>query len=247
MPKGSTSVSRQPVVLWPDTFNNYFHPQTAIHATEVLESAGCRVIVPRGSLCCGRPLYDYGFLGEAKALLRDILGQLRPHLETGTPIVVLEPSCLAVFRDELVNLLPDEQDAHRLCKQSYTLAELLAEEAPGWQPPRLDRRALVQRHCHHQAVMGFDCERRLIDRLGIDAEIADSGCCGMAGSFGYEAGDHYDVSMRCGERVLLPKVRDASDDTLLVADGFSCREQIETHGGRRTMHIVELLRDRLAT
>jgi Fe-S oxidoreductase len=154
-------------------------------------------------------------------------------------VVGLEPSCVAVFRDELPNLFPDDNDAKRLAKQAFTLAEWL--ENLEWQPPRLDRRALVQGHCHHKSVMRLDADRRLYEKLGLDAEVLQSGCCGMAGSFGYEAGEKYDVSMRCAEDALLPKVRETGENALLLADGFSCRHQIEHGAGRTPLHLAEAI------
>lgn len=230
-----------PVILWADTFNNYFLPQTAEAAVAVLEAAGYRVEVPRASLCCGRPLYDYGMLLTARGFLRDILTHLREEIRAGVPVVGLEPSCVAVFRDELLNMLPNDLDAQRLSKQTFTLSEFLIGLGEQWEAPVLHRKALVQRHCHHEAVMGFQQERELLRRIGLDAEIPDSGCCGMAGSFGYEAGEHYDVSERCAERVLLPKVREASAETLLIADGFSCREQIQQNTAKLPLHLAEVL------
>jgi len=227
-------------MLWPDTFNNHFHPDTAVAAVEVLEAAGCDVVLPSRRLCCGRPLYDYGFLVHARRLLRDILDELRPHLEAGTPIVVLEPSCLAVFRDELVNLFPDDEDAKRLSRQSFLLAEFLGKQVPGYTPPRLRRRVMLHGHCHHKAIGAIEDEQTLLEAAGADVESLDSGCCGMAGSFGFET-DHYDVSMKVGELVLLPAVRRAPDDTLIVADGFSCREQVEQATGRRAVHLAHAL------
>jgi Fe-S oxidoreductase len=156
-------------------------------------------------LCCGRPLYDFGMLTLAKRQLRQILEALRPQIEAGVPLVGLEPSCVAVFRDELVDLFPDDGDAQRLKKQSFTLPEYLKKI--GWTPPKLEGRALVQAHCHHKSVMGFDDEEELLEQLGLDAEVVKSGCCGMAGSFGYEAGEKYEVSMKCAEDVLLPRIR----------------------------------------
>jgi FAD/FMN-containing dehydrogenase/Fe-S oxidoreductase len=232
---------RPPVLLWPDTFNNHFHPGTARAAVEVLEAAGFRVVLPRRPLCCGRPLYDYGMLGLARRLLRRVLEELRPQIRAGMPLVGLEPSCLAVFRDELVNLFPGDQDAQRLATQACTLAELLERHAPGFQPPRLEARALVQRHCHHHAVMGFGPDQRLLERIGLDVEVLNSGCCGMAGSFGFERGDHYRVAVAAGERVLLPRVRRTGDDELVVADGFSCRTQIEQGSRRRGLHLAEVI------
>jgi Fe-S oxidoreductase len=229
------------VLLWPDTFTNYFEPEVGIAAVEVLESAGFRVTLPDGHVCCGRPLYDYGMLDLARRYLTRTLDVLRPHIEAGTPVIGLEPSCLAVFRDELVNMLPGNLDAQRLKAQSYVLSEFLAERVPGYQPPRLHRKALVQPHCHHHSVLGFDAEQNLLAAMGIDAELPDTGCCGMAGSFGYEAGQRYQVSMAAGERKLLPAVRDADPGTLIVADGFSCRGQIRSGSPRRGLHLAQVL------
>jgi Fe-S oxidoreductase len=231
-----------PVILWPDTFNDHFAPEVAVAATEVLESAGFQVRVPRPWLCCGRPLYDYGMLDTARRYLRRVLEVAGEDIRAGVPLVGLEPSCVAVFRDELREMLPQDQDALRLSAQTFTLGELLVERAPAWQAPRLERRALVQVHCHHGAVMEFDAERELLRRMGVDAEVPDSGCCGMAGSFGYEQGDRYQVSMACGERALLPKVRRAGRDTLILADGFSCREQIAQTTDRRPLHLAQAIR-----
>jgi len=235
------------VVLWPDTFNNHFHPQTAAAAVEVLEAAGCEVVLPLRRLCCGRALYDYGFLDRAKALLRDTLDGLRDHIDAGTPIVVLEPSCLAVFRDELINLFPKDDRAQKLSKQAFLLSEFLKKKVPNYAPPLIARHVLLHGHCHHKAIAGIDDEDALVRAAAGSAggvETLDSGCCGMAGSFGFEA-DHYDVSMKVGELVLLPAVRASNADTLIVADGFSCREQIAQATGRRALHLAELLRDGL--
>jgi FAD/FMN-containing dehydrogenase/Fe-S oxidoreductase len=232
------------VILWPDTFNNYFHPETAQAAVEVLEAAGRRVVVPETPLCCGRPLYDYGMLRLARRQLLQILDALRDEIRAGTPLVGLEPSCLAVFRDELGRQLPHDEDARRLARQSFLLSEYLEREAPGWQPPRLAgrrRKALVQAHCHHHAVMKLDAEQRVLGKLGLEFELLDAGCCGMAGSFGFEKGERYEVSVRCGERALLPAVRQAAADTLIVADGFSCREQIAQGTARRGLHLAQVL------
>jgi Fe-S oxidoreductase len=231
----------QKVMLWPDTFNNHFHPDTAKAAVEVLEAAGYQVLVPEQSLCCGRPLYDYGMLDLAKRLLRQILDTLRPQIQAGIPVVVLEPSCASVFRDELTNLMPTDQDAQRLRQQTYLLSEFLAQKAPGYALPALPRKALVHGHCHHKAIMGMKDEETVLRRLGLDFEILDSGCCGMAGSFGFERGEHYDVSLRCGERVLLPAVRNAARDTLVITDGFSCREQIAQGTDRHALHIAQVI------
>jgi Fe-S oxidoreductase len=230
----------QRVLLWPDTFVNFFEPRIGVAAVEVLEAAGCAVALPPRILCCGRPLYDFGLLGPARRLLRQILDTLRADIRAGVPLVGLEPSCVAVFRDELPNLFPDDNDAKRLAKQTFTLAEWLGKLE--WQPPRLDRRALVQAHCHHKSIMRFDADRSLLERLGLDAEVMQSGCCGMAGSYGYEAGEKYEISMRCAEESLLPRVREAGPNALVLADGFSCRHQIEHGSGRTPLHLAEAIR-----
>jgi len=231
--------TRPPVILWPDTFNNYFLPGTAKAAVTVLEDAGYRIIVPAAQLCCGRPLYDYGMLGLARRKLNRVIEELRPAIRAGVPVVGLEPSCVSVFRDELVNLMPDNRDAHRLAKQTMMLSEFLMRNA-NWKPPRFERAALAHAHCHHRAVLDFDMQQRMFDAMGLKVEYPKAGCCGQAGSFGYEAG-HYDLSMKIGEQGLLPAVRRAPADTLVLADGFSCREQI-WHGARRwAIHPAELL------
>jgi FAD/FMN-containing dehydrogenase/Fe-S oxidoreductase len=228
------------VLLWPDTFTNYFTPEVGIAAVEALEDAGFAVRIPQRPLCCGRPLYDYGMLPTARRWLRRLLADLREPLKEGLPVIGLEPSCLAVFRDELVNMLPDDADARRLAAQSCTLGEFLSRE--GYHPPPLTRQALVQVHCHQGAVIGFDSEHGLLERMGLELTVPDSGCCGMAGSFGFEHGQQYEVSQACGERAIFPAVRDASPGTLIIADGFSCREQIDQATGRRPLHLAQVLR-----
>jgi Fe-S oxidoreductase len=228
-----------PVILWPDTFDNYFHPEIARAAVEVLEDAGYQVRVPSTAVCCGRPLYDYGMLGLAKRHLRQILGAWRPEIRAGVPVVVLEPSCASVFRDELLGLLPHDTDAQRLSKQTFLLSEFLLQN--GYHPPRLGGRALLHGHCHQKAVLSMASEQELLRQMGLEVEVPDTGCCGMAGGFGFEAGVHYDVSMRCGERVLLPAVRAAAQDELIVASGFSCREQIAQSTHRRALHLAQVL------
>ncbi|MFL5344555.1 MAG: FAD-binding and (Fe-S)-binding domain-containing protein [Hyalangium sp.] len=235
-----TPTTRGPVVLFPDTFNNFFHPDTGRAALEVLEAAGFEVRVPQGFVCCGRPLYDYGMLDTAKALLRHTLERFRAEIRAGVPFVVLEPSCATVFRDELINLFPEDIDARRLSQQTFVLSELLEKKAPDFELPKLRGRALVQGHCHHQAVLKFEAEKKALDKTGLDWEKPDSGCCGMAGAFGFEK-SHYDTSQACGERVILPKVRESQKGTLLIADGFSCREQISQGTGRMPVHLAHVL------
>jgi FAD/FMN-containing dehydrogenase/Fe-S oxidoreductase len=228
------------VLLWADTFNNYFLPETARAAVEVLESAGYEVVVLRQHLCCGRPLYDYGFLDAASQYLRKDVDALTPHIRAGVPMVVLEPSCCSVFRDELPSMLPHDPDANNVAQRTFTLAEFLEKEAHGYQPPKLQRHAIVQGHCHHKAIMRLNEEKSVMEKMGLDYDLLASGCCGMAGSFGYEK-DKYNVSIACGERSLLPQVRKAGLSTVLIADGFSCKEQISQQTHRHALHLAEVM------
>jgi Fe-S oxidoreductase len=228
------------VILWPDTFNNHFHPATAIAAVEVLESAGFSVEVPRADLCCGRPLYDWGMLDRAKALLQRTLHTLRPSIESGVPIVVLEPSCATVFREELTNFFPNDKEAKRLSEQTFLLSDFLEQKAPDFKLPEFKRRVLLHGHCHHKNIMKMEAEEAVLKKMQVDYEMPDTGCCGMAGAFGFEK-EHYDVAMKCGERVLLPAVRGAAKDTLILTDGFSCREQIAQTTDRQSLHLAELI------
>ncbi|APR87889.1 Glycolate dehydrogenase [Minicystis rosea] len=230
------------VLLWPDTFNNHFFPDTAIAATEVLEWAGYEVIIPARALCCGRPLYDFGFLKLTKRLLTQVMSELRDPLARGIPIVGLEPSCVSVFRDELHGLFPDDALASKLRERTHSFGDFLAQVADHVALPRLDRRAVVHGHCHHKAILGMDGERDVLEAMGLDHRILDSGCCGMAGAFGFEEGDKYEVSIQCGERVLLPSVRSAPRDALIISDGFSCREQIHQTTERQALHLAEVVR-----
>ncbi|MFJ9741439.1 FAD-binding and (Fe-S)-binding domain-containing protein [Streptomyces sp. NPDC101166] len=232
---------RGEVVVWPDTFTDHFHPAVGRAAVEVLEAAGFRVKVPDAAVCCGLTWISTGQLGVARRVLGHTLDVLREDLRRGTPVVGLEPSCTAVFRSDAAELLPKDPDVDRLREQTRTLAELLVERADDWQPPKADARAVVQRHCHQYAVMGFDAEREILERAGVDADVLDAGCCGLAGNFGFEKG-HYEVSMACAEAGLLPAVREADDSTLVLADGFSCRTQVEQAGtGRAPLHLAEVL------
>jgi FAD/FMN-containing dehydrogenase/Fe-S oxidoreductase len=228
------------VLLWPDTFNNYFLPNTAKAAVDVLEAAGFHVIVPRANLCCGRPLYDHGMLDRAQSLLLRILDELSPEIEAGIPVVGLEPSCVAVFRDELVNLFPHDERAQALSRQTFLLSEFLETKVKNFSLPRLDRKALVHGHCHHKSLMKMTAEEAVLRRLGVDFQSPAPGCCGMAGSFGFEP-EKYDISIAIGELELLPAVRKAPADWLIIADGFSCREQIAQSTPRRALHLAEVL------
>lgn len=228
------------VLLWPDTFNNYFLPETAKAAVEVLEAAGCEVLLPSAVLCCGRPLYDWGMLDRAKRLLLQVLDVLGPEIEQQIPIVVLEPSCAAVFRDELTNLLPADERAHALSRQTYLLSEFLEQRAPHFSLPKLSGRALLHGHCHHKSIMKMTAEQAVLQRMGIDFREPAPGCCGMAGSFGFEH-DKYEISMAVGELELLPAVRHTPSDWLIIADGFSCREQIAQCTPRNALHLAEVI------
>jgi FAD/FMN-containing dehydrogenase/Fe-S oxidoreductase len=246
VPDGSQSAralapeGARPVLLWPDTFNNYFLPSTAMAAADVLEAVGFRVIVPRANLCCGRPLYDFGMLDRAEQLLLRILDELSPEIEAGVPIVGLEPSCVAVFRDELINLFPHDQRAQALARQTFLLSEFLETHARDFDLPRFERTALLHGHCHHKSIQKMTAEESILRRLGVDFRQPAPGCCGMAGSFGFER-DKYDVSMAIGELELLPAVRSAPPDCLIIADGFSCREQIAQGSDRHALHLAEVL------
>lgn len=232
--------SGSPVVLWADTFNNYFLPDTAKAAVEVLESVGFSVSLPAGHLCCGRPLYDWGMLDRAKSLLLEILDVLEPEIEAEIPIVVLEPSCATVFRDELLNLFPFDVRAKKLSKQVFLLSEFLQTYARDVELPALKKTALLHGHCHHKSVMKMTEEELVLRRMEIDFKSPAPGCCGMAGAFGFEQ-NKYDVSVAIGELELLPAVRKAPPETLIIADGFSCREQIAQCTDRHALHLAEVI------
>jgi len=234
--------SMREVVLFPDTFSNFFEPHVAVAAVEVLGRAGFRVLVPREPLCCGRPLYDQGMLEQAKARLREVMEALDPFVAVGIPIVGLEPSCILTFRDELPSLFPDEARATALASNSFLLDEFIVREARDFAPRELRRRTLVQGHCHQKAIAGIGDEVMLLSRAaGAELEVLDAGCCGMAGAFGYER-EHFEVSKAIGARVLIPAIEKAPPDAIIVADGFSCRSQIRHFcPSRRPMHLAEVL------
>lgn len=234
------------VMLWPDTFNNYFRPETAIAATEVLEALGYTVTIPDRVLCCGRPLYDWGMLDRAKTLWERTLEALKPAMKDGMPIVGLEPACVSAFRDEMPSLFLGNEHAERLSRQALFFTEFLDRHVPHERLGHMSGSALVQMHCHHHAVLVPEAEQHVLDQLGLDYEIMKSGCCGMAGAFGFER-DKYDVSITAAERAMMPLIRNASSDAVILADGFSCREQIEQCSGRRTTHIAELLANAISS
>jgi Fe-S oxidoreductase len=234
------------VLLWPDTFTDHFDPAVARDAVAVLEELGYRVEVPGGPVCCGLTWFSTGQVDTARAVLRRTLRTLRPWLASGVPVVVLEPSCAAALRADLPELLAADADADALAGAVRTFAEVLVEHAEQITKLASARagagpapRALVQVHCHQHADLGTDADRGVLSALGVDAEVLDSGCCGLAGNFGFEKG-HYEVSMACAERVLLPAVRAADPDVAVLADGFSCRTQLRQAGQREPVHLAQL-------
>jgi Fe-S oxidoreductase len=228
------------VVLFDDTFHSFFQPGPLGAAAAVLERAGYDVHLPTKQVCCGRAAVSKGLLEHARDRQRELLEVLLPDVEAGAWIVGVEPSCILTLRDELPDLVRDER-AKRLAGAAVTFEEFLAA-LPDWRPGRLERRAIVHGHCHQKALVGMGPTTDVLSRVdGLEFRVLDSGCCGMAGSFGYEKG-HYEVSKACGERVLFPAVRDAAPDDLVVAPGFSCRHQIADFcDGRRALHTAELL------
>jgi FAD/FMN-containing dehydrogenase/Fe-S oxidoreductase len=242
---GARGESRGIVLLWPDTFTNLFHPHVGQAAVQVLEDAGWQVTIPTHPVCCGLTWISTGQLPMAKRVLRRTVAQLAPHVQSGGYVVGLEPSCTAVLRSDAFELFPEDRDVRRLQARTLTLAELLVDHTPGWEPPdlgRFDVSALAQVHCHQHAIMGWDADARLLADAGVHAERLDSGCCGLAGNFGFTKG-HADVSVALAERVLLPRIREAPGNQVVLADGFSCRTQIHDldSNGREAVHLAELL------
>ena len=233
---------RGTVLLWPDSFTNYFHPHVGQAAVEVLESAGWHVELPAQPLCCGLTWISTGQLAAGKKILKKTVDALAPHVRAGGYVVGLEPSCTAVFRSDAPELLSGDQDVLRLRDHTLTLAEMLTGHTPGYQPPSVRRPVLAQVHCHQHAVMGWDADEKLLKEAGAQAKHLETGCCGLAGNFGFQAG-HGEVSRAIAERALLPKLRAASPGAVILADGFSCRTQIHEldSGGREAMHLAELL------
>ena len=234
------------VLLWPDTWNNYYHPQALVAAEAVLTAAGFGVEVPRGHLCCGRPLYDFGLLAAARSSLARVLGRMAPQIDAGMPFVFLEPSCASVFKDELLEIFPDDPRAQRLSEQVWLFADFLAAHAPGFISGRLketlaDAQVLLHGHCHHKAVFGGPAsEIALLRAAGATVQPIEAGCCGMAGPFGFAA-DKFEVSKTIATQGLLPAVQSAAPGAIVVADGFSCREQLEQLAQTRALHLAELL------
>ncbi|MFI8189673.1 FAD-binding and (Fe-S)-binding domain-containing protein [Streptomyces sp. NPDC085946] len=256
------------VVLWPDTFTEHLSPSVGRAAVRVLEAAGLRVALPptlrmrgrpvgdgrtraatallgarRARVCCGLTYVSTGQLDRARAVMRRTLDLMAPVLDADVPVVVLEPSCAAALRTDLPELLHDDPRAARLAARVLTFAETLERHAPHWRPPRVDRPVAGQTHCHQHAVLGDAADRRLRAAAGLDGELS-GGCCGLAGNFGFERG-HYEVSRACAEEQVLPSVRESPEGTVVLADGFSCRTQLEQLAGVRARHLAEVLADGL--
>ncbi len=230
------------VLLWPDTWNNYFNPEALVSANLLLQASGHSVSVPEQHVCCGRPLYDFGFLDQARQYLQTILDKFEPEILAGIPFVMLEPSCASVFRDELLNFFPRDERAKRLSRQTLMLSEQLTRSRGTWKPPDYSgRRMVVHGHCHQKALLNMKQEIALLQETGAQVDLLDAGCCGMAGPFGFEA-DKFDISQRLAERSLLPAVRAADSEDILISNGFSCREQIKQNSTRRALHSAEVLR-----
>ncbi len=238
----SPAGDRGRVLLWPDTFTNLMHPHVGRSAVRVLEQAGWQVEIPSRPLCCGLTWISTGQLTAGKRVLGRTLDAVRGHVRSGGLIVGLEPSCTTVLRSDATELLPDDPDVTTVAAQTVTLAELLTEHTPGYEPPEIGGDALVQVHCHQHAILGWEADEKLLRGCGVQAHRLQSGCCGLAGNFGFEPG-HGEVSVACAERVMLPEIRRAGAETAILADGFSCRTQIEQtdSGGRRARHLAELL------
>jgi FAD/FMN-containing dehydrogenase/Fe-S oxidoreductase len=236
----------QVVLLWPDTWNNYYHPQSLLAAETVLTLAGFRVETPRGHICCGRPLYDFGLLAAARSYLAEVLKRMAPQIDASLPFIFLEPSCASVFKDELLELFPSDPRALRLSEQVWLFADFLAARAPGFAKDRLkgangSAHILLHGHCHHKAIFGGPGnEIALLREAGANVELIDAGCCGMAGPFGFEAGK-FEVSKTIANQGLLPAIESSGPTTIIVADGFSCREQIDQLTHAKALHIAEVL------
>jgi FAD/FMN-containing dehydrogenase/Fe-S oxidoreductase len=240
------SDTRTPVVLWADTFSDGMTPDVAKAAVEVLSDAGFQVVVPDQQACCGLTWITTGQLDAARTRLRRLLDILGPYAESGTAIVGLEPSCTAVLRSDLLDLLPEDPRSRIVADAVRTLAEVLtarSTEPDGWRMPDLTGlEIIVQPHCHHHAVMGFTLDQQLLRSSGATLTVL-AGCCGLAGNFGMELG-HYETSVAVAENALLPALRARSSSAIVLADGFSCRTQAEQLAGARSLHLAELLATR---
>jgi Fe-S oxidoreductase len=241
--RSTRDASAKKVILWVDTFNDHFTPDIAHAAADVLTQLGWQVVLPKNRLCCGRPLYDFGLLERARELLTNILDDLADDIAEGVPLVGLEPGCLSVFKDELLKQLPDHALAGKLSAQTFLFSDFVARQPFDW--PTLDANVVVHGHCHQKALFGMQGDTALLQKLGVTWKLLDTGCCGMAGSFGFNA-EHHALSEKIGEDTLFPAVRSASAETIVLTNGFSCREQIEQGTGRHALHIAQLAQRALA-
>ena len=233
---------QQKVVLWADTWNNFYHPQTLAAAESVLTQAGFQVSVPQGHICCGRPLYDFGMLNSAESYLANVLQRVAPQIDAGLPFIFLEPSCASVFRNEMLEFFPADPRAQKLSSQVWLLADWLSAHGSEWVAGRLNgAQLLLHGHCHHKAVFGGpSSELALLRKAGAHVELINSTCCGMAGPFGFEK-NKFELSKAIANLDLLPVIEAADPLTVIVADGFSCREQISHLAHRSSLHFAEVL------
>jgi Fe-S oxidoreductase len=229
------------VVLWVDSFSDTMAPDIPRAALQVLSAAGCDIQIAAPGACCGLTLISTGQLAAAKAKLRKTVDLLLPHVRAGRTVVGLEPSCTATLRSDLTELLPDDPRARELSESVQTVAELLL--TIDWTPPRSGETLLVQPHCHHYAVMGYDADREILAAMGCDIEVS-AGCCGLAGNFGMEKG-HYEISEKIALDGILAKVKD-NPDRAILADGFSCRTQVADLAALPSRHLVQIIAKALA-
>jgi Fe-S oxidoreductase len=231
-----------PVALWVDSFTDHFAPEVAEAAVRVLEAAGYRVQVPGADTCCGLTWITTGQLDKARTILGSTVQALVPLADAGIPIVGVEPSCTAALRSDALELVGGPE-ADRVAAATRTLAEVLTA-TPSWSPPSLEgTEVIAQPHCHHASVLGWSADAQLLQRAGARVERL-GGCCGLAGNWGVERG-HHDVSVAIADQQLLPALAAAGPDAVVLADGFSCRTQLDQLAGRRGLHLAELLADRL--
>jgi FAD/FMN-containing dehydrogenase/Fe-S oxidoreductase len=247
-PRGAAQEPSRSVVLFNDTFNTYNEPQVAIAAVEVLEAAGYRVVLP-GHWCCGRPMVSKGLVEQARAAARATVDKLHPLVAQGMPVVGLEPSCILTLKDEYLSLLPGDAKAQAVAEAVFTFEEFVATEAEAGRftlqfAPDAGK-VLLHGHCHQKALVGTGPSHQVLELAGYQVQEVDSGCCGMAGSFGYEA-EHLEVSLAMAERRLLPAVRAADEDTVIAAAGTSCRHQIGHGCTREALHPAQILRNALS-
>jgi FAD/FMN-containing dehydrogenase/Fe-S oxidoreductase len=232
---------KKEVILWVDSFNNYFHPDVLMAINNSLEQLGYKVKLPPKNMCCGRPLYDFGFLDRAKRQLHEIMDKMHADINSGIPVIFAEPSCLSVFQDELINLFPNDLRAIRLNKQCFTLSQFLVQEEIELDVPPAQKRLHLHGHCHYKSLNPMVDDVELLNQIA-HTEKMETGCCGMAGAFGFEAGEKCDVSFKIANHDLIPKVKNNDANSILVADGFSCREQVKHMLGfypRHSAHIIQ--------